>query len=70
MCYLLITLHQFTQRKLALSFVLLCVLHVLSQLLDALQAFLLIMVVIKAAQMQTHFFRHSYEIDSVLSVIV
>ena len=70
MRYLLITLHQFTQRKLAMSFVLLRVLHVLSQLLDALQAFLLIMVVVKAAQMQTHFFRHSYEIDSVLSVIV
>ena len=53
---LLIALHHLSQCEPILAVILLCVLNILSQLLDALQAFLLIMIVVQAAEVQTHFF--------------
>ena len=53
-----------------MAILLLGVLHELPQLLDALQTFLLVMIVVQAAQVQTHLLRHSYEVDLVLTIII
>ena len=65
---LLVALHQLPECKPVVALILRGALHILSQLLDTLEAFLLVAVVVQAAQVQAHLLRHSYEVDRVRTV--
>lgn len=66
---LLVALHQLPECKPVVAFLSCGALHILAQLLDTLKAFLLVVVVVQAAQVKAHLLRHSYKIDLVRTVV-